>query len=268
MALGEPIRDDGLAVSAPEKLPMLAVDGVTVGYTNNPVLHGVSFAVGEAEVIAIVGPNGAGKSTTLRTISGLLKPWSGEIRLGDQRLGGLPPADVVRRGISHVPEGRRIFPGLSVLDNLRMGAYLERDRTEINRRLEYVFDVFPVLAERRRQVGTTLSGGEQQMLAVGRALMSRPQVLLLDEPSMGLAPLLVKRLFETLRRLQESGLAILLVEQNTRLALSVAHRIFVLSAGRVVAGGLPQELEGSEALRTAYLGGVPTPVAPRGEDAN
>jgi branched-chain amino acid transport system ATP-binding protein len=157
-----------------------------------------------------------------------------------------------------VPEGRRIFPGLSVLDNLRMGAYLEGDRAEIGRRLDYVFDVFPVLAERRRQVGTTLSGGEQQMLAVGRALMSRPRVLLLDEPSMGLAPLLVKRLFATLRRLQEGGLAILLVEQNTRLAMSVGHRIFVLSSGRIVAGGRPEELQGSEALREAYLGGVPT----------
>ena len=250
----------GLGGSVSDHGSALTIDDLTVGYVSkNPVLERVSFAVGEAEVIAIIGPNGAGKSTTLRTISGLLRPSGGEIRLGAQRLDGMQPADLVRRGISHVPEGRRIFPGLSVHENLRMGAYLERNRAEIGRRLDYVFEVFPVLAERRRQVGTTLSGGEQQMLAVGRALMSRPRVLLLDEPSMGLAPLLVKRLFNTFRRLQEGGLAILLVEQNTRLALSVADRVFVLSGGRVVAGGLPAELEGSEALKAAYLGSAEAP---------
>lgn len=243
---------------AAESTPVLAVDDLTVGYVNTPVLHNIALTVGEAEVVAIIGPNGAGKSTTLRTISGLLRPWGGEIKLGDQRINGMAPADLVRRGVSHVPEGRRIFPGLTVLDNLHMGAYLERDRAVLARRLDYVFDVFPVLSERRSQIGTTLSGGEQQMLAVGRGLMSEPRVLLLDEPSMGLAPLLVKRLFDSLRRLQEGGLAILLVEQNTRLALSVAQRVFVLSSGHVVAGGLPSELEGSEALRTAYLGGVPS----------
>jgi branched-chain amino acid transport system ATP-binding protein len=256
--MSEPVvSGTGLAAAAAANTPILAVDDLTVGYVDTAVLHHVSFAVHTAEIVALVGPNGAGKSTTLRTVSGLIRPWSGQIRFVDQPLNGLAPADIVRRGISHVPEGRRIFPGLSVLDNLRMGAFLEHDRAVISGRLDKVFELFPVLGERRRQVATTLSGGEQQMLAVGRALMSQPRLLLLDEPSMGLAPILVRRLLDSLRQLQEGGLAMLLVEQNTRLALSIAHTAFVISAGRIVAGGLPAELQGSEALRMAYLGGVP-----------
>lgn len=242
-----------------EKRSMLTINEVTVGYKAAAVVHGVTVTLGVGEVAAIIGPNGAGKSTTLRTISGLLRPWSGSILLDGQRVDGLSPAEIVRRGVAHVPEGRRIFPGLTVLENLGMGAYLDRDQRRVKARLDYVFEQFHPLAMRRHQTGASLSGGEQQMLAVGRALMSQPRVILLDEPSMGLAPLLVARLFESLRRLQAGGLAIILVEQNTKLALSLADHVYVLSAGRVVADGTPNALRDSEAIRTAYLGGLPAP---------
>jgi branched-chain amino acid transport system ATP-binding protein len=238
-------------------MPMLTVDDVSVGYTAAAVIQGVTFSLGKGEVAAIIGPNGAGKSTTLRTISGLLRPWSGSILLDGQRADGLSPAELVRRGVAHVPEGRHIFPGLTVLENLGMGAYLDRDQRRVKARLDYVFELFEPLALRRRQTGASLSGGEQQMLAVGRALMSQPRVLLLDEPSIGLAPLLVARLLESLRRLQAEGLAIVLVEQNTKLALSLADHAYVLSLGHVVAHGTPDALRDSDAIRAAYLGGVP-----------
>jgi branched-chain amino acid transport system ATP-binding protein len=238
---------------------MLTINEVTVGYRAAAVVHDVTLTLGTGEVAAIIGPNGAGKSTILRTISGLLRPWSGSILLDGQRVDGLSPAEIVRLGIAHVPEGRRIFPGLTVLENLGMGAYLDRDQRRVKARLDYVFEQFQPLATRRHQTGASLSGGEQQMLAVGRALMSQPRVILLDEPSMGLAPLLVARLFESLRRLQAGGLAIILVEQNTKLALSLADHVHVLSAGRVVADGTPAALRDSEAIRAAYLGGLPTP---------
>lgn len=243
---------------------MLRVEELVAGYRSVPVLDGLSLSLAAGEVVALVGPNGAGKSTTLRTVSGLIKPRSGRILLDERALTGLAPASVVRAGVAHVPEGRRIFPGLTVAENLRMGAFVERSGARIDERLERVFALFPRLAERQRQVGTTLSGGEQQMLAIGRALMSGPRILLLDEPSMGLAPVLVQRLFDSLRQLRAEGLGILLVEQNASLALSLADRAYVLSQGRLEATGSAVELADSEAVRQAYLGALDTDSVPEG----
>ena len=203
---------------------MLRLDGIAAGYGRTNCLHGVSLEVREGEVVALLGANGAGKTTTLMAISGLVPVRQGRVVFQGRALGGLPPADVVGLGISHVPEGRRILPRLTVLENLELGGYLRRDRPALRQDLERLYELFPVLGERRRQLAGTLSGGEQQMLAIARGLMARPKLLLLDEPSLGLSPKLVVTIFETIARLNREGMTILLVEQNAYLALRIAHR--------------------------------------------
>jgi branched-chain amino acid transport system ATP-binding protein len=232
---------------------LLELTGVEARYGPVTALHGVSMTVAEREVVAVLGANGAGKTTTLRAISGTVKR-SGEIRLAGGALGRTPEA-VARRGIAHVPEGRGTFAELSVQENLRLGAYLRRDRSSIRSDFERVYSYFPQLADRRGQQAGTLSGGEQQMLALGRALMLRPRLLLLDEPSLGLAPLVVAELFGIVRRLNaDDGLAVLVVEQNATVALDVASRAYVLEAGRVAVEGTSEELRENESVRKSYLG--------------
>ncbi len=232
---------------------MLEVRDLHVFYGKIHALKGVSFRVGQGEIVTLLGNNGAGKTTTLRTVSGLLAPRSGEIRLDDAPLADTPPHDVVLRGITHVPEGRRIFNRLTVAENLHMGAYTRADRG-IADDMERVFSVFPRLKERRAQIAGTLSGGEQQMLAIGRALMARPRLLLLDEPSMGLAPVLVEQIFETVRAINQQGVTILLVEQNAAMALSIASRGYVLETGEIALEGGAAELADNPEVRRAYLG--------------
>ena len=232
---------------------MLQLDGVDVYYGEIHALRGVALAVREREIVALLGNNGAGKSTTLKTVSGLLRPRRGSITLDDRALAGVPAHEIVARGIAHVPEGRRIFNRLSVRENLSMGAYLRTDGG-IAGDLDRVFDLFPRLKERIGQVAGTLSGGEQQMLAIGRALMANPRLLLLDEPSMGLAPVLVEQIFATIDSINRQGTTILLVEQNAAMALSIAHRGYVLETGAVVLAGSATELAGNADVRRAYLG--------------
>jgi branched-chain amino acid transport system ATP-binding protein len=232
---------------------MLQLDGVDVYYGEIHALRGVALAVREREIVALLGNNGAGKSTTLKTVSGLLRPRRGSITLDDRALAGVPAHEIVARGIAHVPEGRRIFNRLSVRENLSMGAYLRSDGG-IAGDLDRVFDLFPRLKERIGQVAGTLSGGEQQMLAIGRALMANPRLLLLDEPSMGLAPVLVEQIFATIDSINRQGTTILLVEQNAAMALSIAHRGYVLETGAVVLAGSAAELAGNADVRRAYLG--------------
>jgi branched-chain amino acid transport system ATP-binding protein len=203
----------------------------------------------------LIGANGAGKSTILRTISGLLKPKAGQINFEGKSIAGVVAQDIVKLGISQVPEGRRVFANMSVLENLELGAYIRNDKKGIQEDMENVFVKFPRLSERRSQLAGTLSGGEQQMLAMGRALMSRPRLLLLDEPSMGLAPLLVKEIFSIIKEINASGTTVLLVEQNAHMALSIAHRAYVLETGRITLSGDAKELAASEEIRKAYLGG-------------
>lgn len=234
---------------------MLKVEGIDVYYGAIMALRQLSLEVNEGEIVTLIGANGAGKSTTLRAISGTVKPKAGNLRFGQTDLGPVPAAEVVRMGISQVPEGRRVFANMSVEENLQMGAYLCRDKAEIRRNMQEVFTRFPRLAERRRQLAGTLSGGEQQMLAIGRALMSHPKLLLLDEPSMGLAPILVQEIFAIIRSINAQGTTILLVEQNAHMALSVAHRAYVLETGRIVHSGLAKELAADEKVKSAYLGG-------------
>jgi branched-chain amino acid transport system ATP-binding protein len=236
-------------------MAMLEVNDVHAYYGNIHALKGISLTVEEGEIVTLIGANGAGKSTTLNTICGLLHPQSGTIRLEGQDIHGLPPHHVVGRGVSQAPEGRRIFGRLTVQENLEMGAFLRDDAEGIRRDTRRVFDLFPRLEERRRQLGGTLSGGEQQMLAIGRALMAHPRVLLLDEPSMGLAPLLVEDIFRVIRQLNEEGTTILLVEQNALMALSVASRGYVLETGQVVLAGTADELRENPQVQEAYLGG-------------
>jgi branched-chain amino acid transport system ATP-binding protein len=236
-------------------MAMLEVNDVHAYYGNIHALKGVSLTVEESEIVTLIGANGAGKSTTLNTICGLLHPQSGTIRLEGQEIHGLPPHMVVARGVSQAPEGRRIFGRLTVQENLEMGAFLRNNPEGIQRDMRRVFDLFPRLEERRRQLGGTLSGGEQQMLAIGRALMAHPRVLLLDEPSMGLAPLLVEDIFRVIRQLNEEGTTILLVEQNALMALSVAQRGYVLETGQVVLAGMADELQENPQVQEAYLGG-------------
>jgi branched-chain amino acid transport system ATP-binding protein len=236
-------------------MAMLEVNDVHAYYGNIHALKGVSLTVDEGEIVTLIGANGAGKSTTLNTICGLLNPESGTIRLAGQEIHGLPAHTVVARGVSQAPEGRRIFGRLTVQENLEMGAFLRDDAEGIRRDMQRVFDLFPRLEERRRQLGGTLSGGEQQMLAIGRALMASPSVLLLDEPSMGLAPLLVEDIFRVVRQLNEEGTTILLVEQNALMALSVASRGYVLETGQVVLAGTAEELRENPQVQEAYLGG-------------
>ena len=233
---------------------LLQVDDITVHYQKVAALKGVSLKVEDGSAVTIIGANGAGKSTTLRAISGLAKLSSGEIRFGDDRINGLPPEKIVGLGIGHVPEGRRIFPELTVYENLMAGAFLRRDRQEVSRDLEEVFEHFPRLAERRSQWGKTLSGGEQQMLAIGRALMSGPKMLLMDEPSMGLSPVLVQEIARMIRHIIERGVPVVLVEQNAELALQLADYAYVLETGTVTIEGNAGELRKNEHVRKAYLG--------------
>ena len=233
---------------------MLEVKSINVSYGLVRVLWDVSFRVEEGEIVATVGSNGAGKTTTLRTISGLLRPSSGSIEFNGDGLDRVRSHSIVEKGIAHVPEGRRLFPFSSVLANLEIGAYTTGARKKIDESLEFVFELFPVLKERRRQLAGTLSGGEQQMLAVARGLMSRPRLLMLDEPSLGLAPILVGKVFEVLRELNDRGVTILLVEQNVSSALSLCNRGYVLENGRIVLEGSGQELLNNPHVKEAYLG--------------
>ncbi len=233
---------------------LLEIENITLLYGRIQALHGVSLEVGEGEIVALIGANGAGKSTTMRAISGLRPIASGAIRFNGEDITRLRADLRVIRGVSQSPEGRGIFPGMTVLENLEMGAYTRRDRAAINSDLERVFTLFPRLQERQRQAGGTLSGGEQQMLAVGRALMSRPKLMLLDEPSMGLAPMLIQQIFDIITEINQQGTTILLVEQNAQQALSRAHRGYVLETGRIVRAGTGAELLHDPAVKEAYLG--------------
>ena len=233
---------------------ILKVDNINVYYGAIHAIKGISFDVNEGEVVTLIGANGAGKSTTLQTVSGLLHSRTGSIEFNGENLGKIPPHLIVRKGLAQVPEGRRIFQQMSVEENLEMGAYT-RDKSELEGDLEMVYKQFPRLLERRRQIAGTLSGGEQQMLAIGRALMSHPKLLMLDEPSMGLAPILVEQIFDIIRQLNEAGTTILLVEQNAQMALSVAHRAYVMETGKITLSGTGKELAESDQVRKAYLGG-------------
>ena len=232
---------------------MLKVESLDVAYGEIRALKGVGLDVGQGEIVTILGNNGAGKTTTLKTISGLLHPSRGSILLEEQSLVDVPPHAIVARGVAHVPEGRRIFNRLTVRENLLMGAYL-RDDSGVGGDLERVFGLFPRLSERLVQVAGTLSGGEQQMLAIARALMARPRLLLLDEPSMGLAPVLVEQIFDTIGDINRQGMTILLVEQNAAMALSIAHRGYVLETGSIALAGTAAELSDNADVRRAYLG--------------
>jgi len=231
---------------------LLQVDGIRVAYGGIEALRGVSFDVDEGEIVALLGANGAGKTTTLRTVSGLLRPKTGTITFDGKRIDTVAPHEMVRLGIGHVPEGRRIFPRMSVRENLTMGAYHRHDDTGED--MERAFDLFPVLRERASQDGGTLSGGEQQMLAIGRALMSRPRLLLLDEPSMGLAPMIVTRIFDIIREINQQGTTVFLVEQNAAQALRLANRGYVLETGEVVMSDKADALLANDRIREAYLG--------------
>jgi branched-chain amino acid transport system ATP-binding protein len=233
---------------------MLELRDVTAGYGHFTALWGVSLRVQSGEAVAVVGPNGAGKTTLLRVISGMIAPRSGDLVFDGASLAGRPAHQVVAHGIAHVPEGRRIFPGLSVGENLKMGAFLPAARRTYQESLDRVYGLFPVLAERRRQRAGSLSGGEQQMLAVGRALMSRPKLVLLDEPSMGLAPVMVLRLFDLIRRVREEGYTILIVEQNVRQVLKLVDRAYLLEVGHIRMEGRADELSEQDFVRKAYVG--------------
>ena len=233
---------------------MLELRNIRTFYGSIEALKGISLTVMKGEIITLIGANGAGKSTTLMSICGIVPPRSGEIRFLDRPIQGLSPDGIVTLGISQVPEGRRIFPQLTVLENLDMGAFLRKDKMEIRRDIEHIFALFPILAERRHQGGGTLSGGEQQMLAISRALMARPRLLLLDEPSLGLAPLMVKLIFEILQKINREGTTIFLVEQNAHMALRVAHRGYVMENGRITLEGPAAELLANDEVRRAYQG--------------
>ncbi|ABO68271.1 MULTISPECIES: ABC transporter ATP-binding protein [Geobacillus] len=234
---------------------MLKVEQIDVFYGNIHALKGVSLEVNSGEIVTLIGANGAGKTTLLKTISGLLKPKHGDIVYEGASIAGKAAQTIVKQGISHVPEGRRVFANMTVEENLELGAFLRKDKEGIQQDFAKVFELFPRLEERRKQLAGTLSGGEQQMLAIGRALMARPKLLLLDEPSMGLAPLLVKTIFRIIEEINQSGTTILLVEQNAHMALSIADRAYVIESGRVVLSGTASELQASEQVKQAYLGG-------------
>ena len=235
-------------------MAMLEVKDLHVYYGMIHAIKGVSFEVDEGEIIALIGANGAGKTTILHTISGLLSPKSGSIQFEGQELTKIPAHKIVSLGMAQVPEGRRVFAQMSVLQNLKMGAFTRADKTEVEASLQMVFERFPRLAERKAQPAGTLSGGEQQMLAMGRALMSHPKLILMDEPSMGLSPILVNEIFDIIRSVNETGTTVLLVEQNARKALNIANRAYVLETGRVVGGGDAKELMNDDSIRKAYLG--------------
>lgn len=234
---------------------MLELNDVNVYYGAIHAIKGITLKVNAGEIVTLIGANGAGKSTTLRTISGLLKPKTGTVKFLDKDIAGMPAHKIVREGISQVPEGRRIFAEMTVMENLELGAFIRDDKDEIAQDFKMVFDRFPRLEERKLQLAGTLSGGEQQMLAMGRALMSRPKLLLLDEPSMGLAPLLIKEIFNIIVDINKAGTTVLLVEQNANMALSIANRAYVLETGRITISGDAKELAASEDIRKAYLGG-------------
>lgn len=234
--------------------PLLVVRDLHVSYGNIPALHGVSLEVHPGEVVTLIGANGAGKTTTLRTISGLLRPTGGDITFRGSAISGRKPHMIAAMGISHVPEGRGIFANLTVRENLELGAYLRKDRVA-DEEWEHVYELFPVLAERLRQSAGTLSGGEQQMLAISRALMARPELLLLDEPSLGLAPQLVRKIFEVIRKINLEGTTILLVEQNAHMALVTSHRGYVMETGKIILSDQSSRLLSSERIKKAYLGG-------------
>jgi branched-chain amino acid transport system ATP-binding protein len=238
-----------------EDLKLLEIDSLNVYYGAIHALKGISFYIKKGEIVTLIGANGAGKSTTINTISGLLKPKKGTIIFEDKRLEKLFPHKIVELGISQAPEGRKIFPNLTTLENLELGAYARKDKDGIKKDLERVFKLFPRLKERVKQNAVTLSGGEQQMLAIGRALMSHPKLLLLDEPSLGLAPLLVKSIFNTILEINQLGTTILLVEQNAHMALQIAHRGYVLETGRIVLEDTTQNLLNNQQVKEAYLGG-------------
>ncbi|EOT43726.1 MULTISPECIES: ABC transporter ATP-binding protein [Enterococcus] len=233
---------------------MLEIKNLTVHYGVIEAVHDVSFGVNKGEIVSLIGANGAGKTTILRTISGLLRPSHGEILFKNQTINKTPPQKIVASGLSQVPEGRHVFSGLTVQENLEMGAFLRKDG-EVKKDYEQVFEKFPVLKERRNQDAATLSGGEQQMLAMGRALMSKPELLLLDEPSMGLAPIFIKEIFSIIEEINQQGTTILLIEQNAKMALSIADRGYVLETGSVVLSGTGEELLASDEVKKAYLGG-------------
>lgn len=234
---------------------MLKIENIDVFYDAIHALKDVSLSVEMGSIVTLIGANGAGKSTVLRTISGLLTPKNGKISFFDQEINGKLAHKIVGLGICQVPEGRRVFANMTVMENLELGAYLRNDRADITKDLQMVFQRFPRLEERKFQVSGTLSGGEQQMLAMGRALMGRPRLLLLDEPSMGLAPLLIKEIFAIIEEIRENGTTILLVEQNANMALSIADKAYVLETGRIILSGSAKDLANSEQVRKAYLGG-------------
>lgn len=235
-------------------MAMLELNNVHSYYGHIHALKGITLTVDKGEIVTLIGANGAGKSTTLKTISGILHPREGSIVLDGERIDELPPHQVVTRGIGQSPEGRKIFGVLTVRENLEMGGYARKDRNAMNRDFDMVFSIFPRLKERANQLGGTLSGGEQQMLAMGRALMSHPRILLLDEPSMGLAPVLIEAIFETIKNLNEEGTTILLIEQNAAKALQVAHRGYVIETGQIVLHDNAAKLRENEMVRKAYLG--------------
>ena len=236
------------------KPSLLVVEGIETYYGNIQALKGISFNVPEGAIVTLLGANGAGKSTTLKSISGLAPPLRGAVTFMDRHIEDRSSEQIVRLGISHVPEGRELFPELSVLENLKMGAYTRRDKVEIQQSLARVYEHFPILAERRTQLAGTLSGGEQQMLAIGRALMAQPRLLLLDEPSLGLAPMLVEEIFRIIREIHDRGTTVLLVEQNANKALSIADYGYVLETGTIALAGTSQELLRDDHVRRLYLG--------------
>ena len=235
---------------------LLVINDLHVRYGNVEVLHGINLTVGEGEIVTILGANGAGKSTTLLSISGLVRPSQGEILFEGKALHKMQAHQVVQARISQSPEGRRVFGTLTVEENVNLGAFTVSDQAKIARTRDWIYELFPRLAERRQQLAGTLSGGEQQMLAIGRALMSDPKVLLLDEPSLGLAPLLVKTIFETIKQINATGVTVVLVEQNAKAALKLAHRGYVLEVGRIILEGEAKALLGNPDVRNAYLGGA------------
>jgi branched-chain amino acid transport system ATP-binding protein len=234
---------------------ILSLENVHAAYGPIVALHGISLEVRAGEIVTIIGANGAGKSTTLRSISGMIRPKEGRIRFDNNDIQSLNANQIVRLGISQSPEGRQIFPRLTVLENLEMGAFTRSDKAEIKNDLERMFELFPILKQRQQQAGGTLSGGEQQMLAVARALMARPKLLLLDEPSLGLAPLIILKIFDAIKQLNATGISVLLVEQNARLALKLAHRGYVIETGMITHSGPASELLNDSRVREAYLGG-------------
>ena len=239
---------------------MLRIERVSVVLDQRPIVDGVDLEIAEGETLAVLGPSGSGKTTLLRTIAGLQRPLAGSIVFEGDRLDSLPPHAIVERGIVLVPEGRRLFGGMSVIENLELGAFTPRARKERERTLKRIFEIFPLLAERRHQYAQTMSGGQQQMLAIGRAIMGLPRLLMLDEPSLGLAPLLVEHIFDVVRAINAEGVTVLLVEQNARAALELASRAYIVEQGRIVGSGTGAALLHDPVVQQAYLGFAPAPV--------